>query len=108
MCSLKFMTDWTSGLDKLTDLIDSESTNDYYKDMKINLIKGDNSMNTCFQYLIKSLKEGQDKEKDLLTRLKLYAKTIDLIEKEAVGKSVGSRIPLLLGADQHPDKDYYD
>jgi hypothetical protein len=38
------------------------------------------------------MKEGQSKEKDLLARLKLYAKVIDLIEKESVGKSIGSRI----------------
>jgi hypothetical protein len=41
-------------------------------------------------------------------RTKLYNKTSDMIEKESVGKSIGSHCSLLLGADQNPNKKFYD
>ena len=48
------------------------------------------------------------KEKYLVGRLKAYNKIFDLIQKEAVGKSLGTKVGVVLGADIKPDKLFYD
>jgi len=50
------------------------------------------------------LKPDSNKEKVLLMKPKIYGKTLDLIQKEAVGKSVGTKISHLIGADLSTDK----
>jgi hypothetical protein len=52
--------------------------------------------------------QGQSKSKCRVLRSKFYNKTIDLIEKESVGKSIGSHCSLLLGTDQNANKKFYD
>jgi hypothetical protein len=92
----------------LEALCESELFGEYFENKTLNVTNGDNSMSTCMQYEIKCLKNDSQKEKYTLIRCKFYAKIIDLLQKESVGKVVGSKIAHLLGANQNPDKFEYD
>jgi len=56
------------------------------------------------QFEGKCFKEDSDKLKQKLLRVKFYNKTADLIQKESVGKSIGSHCDILLAANSNPSK----
>ena len=57
--------------------------------------KGDNTIQTCFQYAV------MDRNQDKVMTLKIYDKTLDLMSREGT-KAVGSRFSNILGSNQTP------
>ena len=66
----------------------------YYSINNLRLIKGDNNLETCYQYAV------LDVDNDKLLNIKIYDKTLDLISRDG-RQMVGSRIADILGCKGH-------
>jgi hypothetical protein len=49
------------------------------------------SMNTCYEF------EFRDKKGDRISKIKIYNKTVDMIQKKTMKKKIGSKLKTLLG-----------